>query len=90
MSHVVDGITITDAALAQIVVGAAERADGVRVRRRKGVEPQDGRVSLSLAVSYGTALPEAARDAQARVHDALEAMCELDVVVDVSVDEVES
>lgn len=90
MSHIVDGVTISDAALSQIVVSAAEQVDGVRVRRRKGVEPQDGRVSLSLVAHYGTALPETVRDVQARVADALSAMCELKVAVDVSVDEVES
>ena len=49
MSHVIDGVTITDNALTQIVVAAAEQVEGVRVRRRKGVELQDGRVALSLA-----------------------------------------
>ena len=62
----------------------------MRVRRRKGVEPQGGRVSLSLVAHYGTVLPETARDVQARVADALATMCELEVAVDVSVDEVES
>jgi uncharacterized alkaline shock family protein YloU len=90
VSHIVDGITITDQALSQIVVSAAEQVDGVRVRRRKGLEPQAGRVSLSLAADYGTELPEIARDVQARVADALAAMCELEVAVDVTVDEVES
>ena len=90
MSHIVDGVTITDAALSQIVVSAAEQVEGVRVRRRKGVEPQDGRVSLSLAAQYGTVLPETVRDVQARVADALSTMCELKVAVDVSVDEVDS
>ena len=82
-----DGLTITDAALAQIVVGAAEQVDGARVRRRRGVEPQDGRVSLSLAARYGTVLPQLARDVQARVADALEEMCDLRVSVDVSIEE---
>ncbi len=90
MSHVVEGVTISDAALAQIVVGAAEQVEGIRVRRRKGVEPQDGRVSLSLSASYGTVLPEAALEVQTRVHDALASMCEVDVAVDVSMDEVEA
>ena len=90
MSHLADGITITDAALAQIVVAAAEQVDGIRVRRRKGSEPQDGRVSLSLAARHGTLIPEAGRDVQAHVKDALETMCELQVAVDVSVDEVEA
>ena len=84
-----DGLTITDAALAQIVVGAAEQVDGVRVRRRRGVEPQDGRVSLSLAARYGTVLPELARDVQARVAEALAAMCDLRVSVDVSIEELD-
>jgi uncharacterized alkaline shock family protein YloU len=90
MSHIVDGVTITDSALSQIIVSAAEQVDGVRVRKRKGVEPHDGRVSLSLVAHYGTVLPETVRDVQARVADALEAMCELKVAVDVAVDEVES
>ena len=90
MSHIVDGVTISDAALSQIVVSAAEQVEGVRVRRRKGVEPQDGRVLLSLAARYGTVLPETARDVQTRVADAVSTMCELKVAVDVSVDEVES
>jgi uncharacterized alkaline shock family protein YloU len=90
VSHAVDGVTISDNALAQIVVGAAEQVDGIRVRRRKGVEPQDGRVSVSLAARYGTVLPEAARDVQSRVADALSAMCDLQVSVDVSLDEVDA
>ena len=84
-----DGLTITDAALVQIVVGAAEQVDGVRVRRRRGVEPEDGRVSLSLAARYGTVLPELARDVQARVAEALAAMCDLRVSVDVSIEELD-
>ncbi len=84
-----DGLTITDAALAQIVVGAAEQVDGVRVRRRRGVEPQDGRVTLSLAARYGTVLPEVARDVQARVAEALATMCDLRVSVDVSIEELD-
>jgi uncharacterized alkaline shock family protein YloU len=90
VSHLSDSVTITDNALAQIVVAAAEQVDGVRVRRRKGVEPQDGRVALSLAARYGTVLPETSRDVQAHVVDALAMMCELEVVVDVSVDEVDT
>jgi uncharacterized alkaline shock family protein YloU len=90
VSQIVDGVTITDAALSQIVVSAAERVDGVRVRRRKGVEPQGGRVSLSLAAPYGAVLPETVREVQAQVADALLAMCSLTVAVDVSVDEVDS
>ena len=84
-----DGLTITDAALSQIVVGAAEQVEGVRVRRRRGVEPQDGRVTLSLAARYGTVLPDLARDVQTRVAEALSAMCDLRVSVDVSIEELD-
>jgi uncharacterized alkaline shock family protein YloU len=90
VNHVADGVTITDNALAQIVVAAAEQVDGVRVRRRKGVDSQDGRIVLSLAARYGTVLPETARDVQTHVADALATMCELEVAVDVSVDEVDA
>jgi uncharacterized alkaline shock family protein YloU len=86
VSHVFDGITITDGALTQIVSVAAEQVDGVRVRRR-GVAFEDGRVAVSLASRYGTVLPEVAREVQERVAGALSSMCELQVEVDVSVDE---
>jgi uncharacterized alkaline shock family protein YloU len=90
VNQVADGITVTDAALAQIVVTAAEQVDRVRVRKRKGFEPQEGRIALSLAVPYGAVLPETARDVQARVVAALQTMCELEVAVDVSFDEVDA
>ena len=86
MSHVIDGITITDGALAQIVSTAAEQVDGVRVRRR-GIAFEDGRVSVSLASPYGIVLPQVAREVQDRIAGALSSMCELEVAVDVSVDE---
>jgi len=83
------GVTITDAALAQIVVGAAEQVEGVRVRRRRGVEPQNGRVNLAVAARYGAVLPDLARAVQARVAEALAAMCDLRVSVDVSIEELD-
>ena len=86
MSHVIDGITITDGALSQIVTTAAEQVDSVRVRRR-GVAFEDGRVSVSLTSRYGTVLPQVAREVQERVAGALSSMCELEVAVDVAVDE---
>jgi len=87
VTHVVDGITVTDSALSQIVASAAEQVEGVRVRRR-GVTLQDDRVEISLAARYGTVLPDAARDVQERIAGALAKMCGLEVRVDVSVDEV--
>jgi uncharacterized alkaline shock family protein YloU len=88
-------IDVTAGALAQIVQRAAESVEGTRVRRpRRGLElrVEDGRVrvELELAVRYGVVLPEAARDVQARVAEALETMVDLDVeAVDVSIEELE-
>ena len=88
-------IDVTVGALAQIVQRAAESVEGARVRRpRRGLDLrlEDGRVrvELELAVRYGVILPEAAREVQARVAEALEAMVDLDVeAVDVSIEELE-
>ena len=87
MTHVVDGVTITDSALTQIVAAAAEQVEGARVRRR-GVALHDERVEVALSARYGTVLPELARDVQEQIADALATMCGLQVRVDVSVDEV--
>ena len=88
-------ITITPAALTQIVVRAAERADGARVRRpRRGLEIElengHARVELELAARCGLVLPDLAREVQDRVSGALATMCGLVVdTVDVSVEELE-
>jgi uncharacterized alkaline shock family protein YloU len=88
-------ITITAAALTQMVVQAAERAEGARVRRpRRGltIELENGhaRVELELAARLGLVLPDLATEVQQRVSGALEGMCGLVVdAVDVSVEELE-
>ena len=88
-------ITVTPAALTQIVVRAAERTDGARVRRpRRGLEIEltngHARVELELAARFGLVLPDLAREVQERVGGALETMCGLVVdAVDVSVEELE-
>ena len=94
MKTVAPGVQITDGALAQIVVRAAESVAGARVRkprRKLAVEIGDGRahVGLELAVEYGLVLPDVAEDVQARVADALRRMCEVDAVVDVSIEELD-
>jgi uncharacterized alkaline shock family protein YloU len=100
MSHV-DGddgtITLSPAALSQIVVRAAESVDGVRVRlplprRRVDVALQDGRarVELALAVRYGAVLPDHAREVQRRIAAALGRMCAVEIdAVEVTVEELE-
>jgi uncharacterized alkaline shock family protein YloU len=88
-------VRITDAALTQIVVRAAESVPGTRVRRPRrhldvAIEESRARVELELAVAYGHVLPELAREVQERVAAALSTMCGVDVTaVDVSVEELE-
>jgi len=89
-------VTVTDAALNQIVLQAVEGVDGARVRRpRRSLEiaVADGRarVELELAVAYGRVLPDVAREVQEGVAGALERMCGVDVdAVDVSVEELDA
>ena len=93
MTQVGEGVRVSPAALSQLVVHAAERVDGVRVRLplpRRRVELRDGAVSLELALRYGVALPDAAREVQRSVADALSAMMGIDVrAVDVSIEELD-
>jgi uncharacterized alkaline shock family protein YloU len=99
MSYVLDdtrgSITVTPAALAELVVRAAESVDGAEVRRgrrRLEVEVADGRahVRLELSARYGIVLPHLAREVQERVAAALTSMCGVEVeAIDVSVEAVE-
>jgi uncharacterized alkaline shock family protein YloU len=86
-------VTITDAALHQIVAQAVETVDGVRLRRRHteiAIEPTGARVQLELAIAYGRVLPEIARAVQEQVASALGTMCGVTVTsVDVSVEELD-
>ena len=87
MSMTADGVTITDAALAQLVVHAAEQVVGARVRRRR-IEVQDDAVTLALGAQYGVVLPELARDVQRCIADAFRAMCGKELrAVDLTVEE---
>lgn len=91
----VGSITVSPAALTQIVVQAVERVGGARARRpRRGLEldVEGGRakVTLELVAPFGAVLPDVARDVQERVTDALERMCGVSVdAVDVSVEDLE-
>jgi uncharacterized alkaline shock family protein YloU len=89
-------VRVTDGALTQIVVRAAEGVEGARVRRARrkvAIEIEGGhaRVDLELAVAYGRVLPDVARDVQREVADALERMCGVKVdAVDVAVEELDA
>jgi uncharacterized alkaline shock family protein YloU len=85
-------VSVPAAALDRIVSRAAERVDGARARRRRGVEiALDGgtaTVSLQLAARYGVVLPQLVERVQAEVREVLETMFGLDVKrVDVTVEE---
>ena len=68
-------LRVTEGALAQIVLRAAEGVDGAQVRRPRRkvsveIEGSHARVSLELAVAYGRVVPDVARGVQREVADA--------------------
>ena len=99
MSHVIEwpggSITVTDAALHEIVTTAVGLVPGARPRRRRGVEVEvkagRARVGLELAAPLGAVLTDLARDVQMNVTSALAGMCGLVVdAVDVTVAELDA
>ena len=94
MRTLVAGTKITDSALTQIVVRAAETVDGVKVLRPRrhldiDLAAGDARVHLDVKIAYGHVLPEAARAVQERVASALGTMCGVNVrSVDVDVEDI--
>jgi uncharacterized alkaline shock family protein YloU len=86
-------VCVPAATLARIVVRAAERAEGARVRRRprRGVDVEvnggTAAVTLRLSARYGTVLPQLAEDVQREVAAALERMCGVEARVDVAIEE---
>ncbi len=91
MKQLGPGVTVSDAAFAQLVVRAAEQVDGTRVRRPKKIELEGERIELSLAAAFGAVLPELAREVQARVVEAVEAMCGIRLAgVDVTIEELDA
>lgn len=87
-------ITLSVAALTELVAGAARSVEGIRVRRpRRAVEVRhaEGRasVSLELGATPGVALPGLARAVQERVGEALTQVTGLEVErVDVEIAEI--
>jgi uncharacterized alkaline shock family protein YloU len=88
-------VTVTEAALAQIVAQAVESVDGARLRRGRRrlvleLETGHARAELELTVAYGRALPDVAREVQERVGEVLREMCGVVVdAVDVAIEELE-
>jgi uncharacterized alkaline shock family protein YloU len=89
-------VKISEGALVQIVVRAAEGVDGVRVRRARRkveieIEGGRARVDLELAIAYGRVIPDVAREVQRAVAGLLERMCGVKVdAVDVAVEELDA
>jgi uncharacterized alkaline shock family protein YloU len=87
-------ITLTAAALTELVANAARGVDGVRLRRPRrpvGVRHADGRasVSLELGATHGEPLPALARAVQERVGEAVAQVTGLEVEhVDVDIAEI--
>jgi uncharacterized alkaline shock family protein YloU len=87
-------ITLSVAALTELVAGAARSVDGIRVRRpRRAVEVRHaegrGSVSLELGAAPGAVLPGLARAVQERVGEALAQVTGLEVErVDVEIAEI--
>jgi uncharacterized alkaline shock family protein YloU len=87
-------ITLTAAALTELVASAARSVEGVRLRRpRRSVEVRhaDGRasVALELGAPHGEPLPELAHAVQERVGERLAQMSGLEIeAVDVEIAEI--
>ncbi len=85
-------IRVTGDALTGLVVAAAERIDGARVRRqRRGLDISVSdtaiEVELAIAAPYDIVLPELARAVQSGVAAALSTSTGLAAQVDVAVEE---
>jgi uncharacterized alkaline shock family protein YloU len=93
MKTLAPGVKVTDSAVTQIVVRAAEGAQGAHVRRPKrhldvDIDGGNASIDLELTVDYGKVLPDVVRDVQERVAAALGSMCGVTVTaVNVSVEE---
>ena len=87
MKPLAPGVTVSDAAFAQLVVRAAQEVEGARVRRPKKISLDGDRLELALGARRGAVLPELARAVQNRVAEAVEAMCAIRLAaVDVTIE----
>ncbi len=80
---------ISTEVICRYAADAAQEIDGVRISGRRGVKLEDGRVELHLVVDWGTEIPTAMREVQARVRDYLKRMADVDVAgVDIVVEDI--
>jgi uncharacterized alkaline shock family protein YloU len=80
-------ITVPDAVLLGIAARAAERVEGIRVRRRRAIDLDEGVVRLAVAARRGEQLVGLAEQAQEEVAAALKTMCGIEARVEISIGE---
>ena len=78
-------ITVPKAVISGIAARAAERVEGVSVRRRRTVDLEAGLVALSVAVRRDEQLVRRGEEAQQEVAAALETMCGIEARVDITI-----
>jgi len=82
-------ITVPDSTLLAIAVAAAERVEGVRVLRRRGIDLEERVVRLALAARRGESLLGLGQAAQNEVAESLAAMCGIEARVEITIGELE-
>jgi hypothetical protein len=80
-------ISVPDSALVAIAVAAAERVEGVHVLRRRSVGLEPPLVRLSLSARRSGSLRTLGEATVEAVADAFQAMCGLDVRVEITIAE---
>jgi uncharacterized alkaline shock family protein YloU len=80
-------IAVPGPVLVGIAVRAAEQVEGIRVRRRRTIDLDEGVVRLAVAARRGEPLVELAERAQEQVATSLKQMCGLEVTVEVAIGE---
>ena len=82
-------ITVPEGVLVGIAVEAAERVDGLKVKRKRAVDAEHRVVRLAVSVRRGEPLLELAERAQDEVASSFQAVCGFEPTVEISVGELE-
>ncbi len=82
-------ITVPEGVLVGLAVRAAERVEGVKVRRKRAVDIENRVVRLSVSARRGEPLVELAQRAQDEVASAFLAICGIEATVDIAIGELE-
>jgi uncharacterized alkaline shock family protein YloU len=82
-------VTVPENVLVAIAVGAAERVEGIKVRRRRAVDVENRVVRLAVSAHRGEPLVELAERAQHEVAKTFKAVCGIETKVDIAIGELE-